>query len=246
MSMRRRWRLIASADIRHLLVSVRRLSGQSPPLGWCAGGATAAFLMCAGDAAAANVLLEARVRIAMTNPHTCDVTTSIALRLDRADDIEQRVQRLDGSQVELLGITGAVQAAPPRSIGVTEAFVLRFPNAGNARYEVRYRATQPDEWAYRCPVWLPAVAADGRSRNVEIEVTLPPAAEPTGGSFPAFQWQGATGRATLGHLPAFVRLPYAARGESRAPMRDLGRMMELLAIAMLVAGMALWVARRRR
>lgn len=245
--MRRRWRLIATAGIVHRLVPVRRRSRPSQGLRWRAGAvAIAACVMGGTSAAAANVLLEARVRIAMTTPRTCDVTTSIALRLDRAGDIEQRVQRLDGSQVEVLGITGAVEAAPARSIGVTEAFVLRFPDAGDARYEVRYRATQPDEWAYRCPVWLPAVAADGRSRNVEIEVTLPPAAEPAGGSFPAFQWQGGTGRATLGHLPAFVRLPYVAPGEPRAPMRDLGRMMELAAIAMLVAGMALWVARRRR
>jgi hypothetical protein len=243
--MGRRWRLIA-ADISPGLGPVRRPS-RPPGLSWCAGAmAIAAFVMGAGSAAAANVLQEARVRIAMTTPHTCDVTTSIVLRLDRAGDIEQRLQRLDGSQVELLGITGAVQAAPQRSIGVTEAFVLRFPDAGTARYEVRYRATQPDEWAFRCPVWLPVVPADGRSRNVELEVTLPPAAQPAGGSFPAFIWQGGTGRATLGHLPAFVRLPYVAPGESRAPMRDLGRMMELAAIAMLVAGMALWVARRRR
>jgi len=229
------------------LVAVRRLPPQLQRLRCCASVATvAAFVMCAGDNATANVLLEARVQIAMRNPHTCDVTASIALELDRAGDIEQRVQRLDGSRVELLGITGAQQTAPPRSIGLTEAFVFRLPGAGSARYEVRYRATQPDEWAYRCPVWLPTVAADGRSRNVEIEVTLPSAAEAAAGSFPAFQWDGGTGRAMLGHLPAFVRLPYAARGEPRAPMRDVGRMMELAAIAMLVTGMALWVVRRRR
>jgi hypothetical protein len=245
--MRRRRRLMMSAHIMRGLVAVRRRSPQLQGLRCCASVATvAAFVMCAGGNATANVLLEARVQIAMRNPHTCDVTASIALELDRAGDIEQRVQRLDGSRVELLGITGAVQATPSRSVGATEAFVLRFPAAGSARYEVRYRATQPEAWAYRCPVWLPAVAADGRSRNVEIEVTLPPAAEPGGGSFPAFQWHGGIGRATLGHLPAFVRLPYAARGEPRAPMRDVGQMMELAAIAMLVTGMALWVVRRRR
>jgi hypothetical protein len=182
----------------------------------------------------------------MGDPVTCDVTASIALTLDHGGEIEQRLQRLDGSRVDLLEISGAEQVAPPRPIGVTDALSIRFPTAGNHRYEVRYRVTQPDEWAYRCPVWLPAVAADGRSRNVQIEVTLPSAARPVGGSFPTFEWDGATGRATLGHLPAFVRLPYVAPGEPRRPMRDLGRMMELAALGVLLAGTVLWVARRRR
>ena len=202
-------------------------------------------MMYSGAICAADVLSGARVQIAMTDPLTCDVTASIALALDRGGDIEQRLQRFEGSRVELVGITGAEQAAPRRSIGVTEAFTLRFPGAGSYRYEVRYRVTQPDEWAYRCPLWLPTVAAAGRPRSVEIEVTLPAAAQPAGGSFPALQWEGGTGRATLGHLPAFVRLPYAAAG-GRAPMRDMGRLMELTAIGMLVAGTALWALRQRR
>jgi hypothetical protein len=203
------------------------------------------FAMDPAVAAAANRLAEARLRITMMDPVTCDVTASIAVALEQGGDIEQRLQRFEGSRVDLLGITGAEQAAPARSVGVTEAFALRFPAAGNHRYEVRYRVTQPEEWAYRCPVWLPVVAAD-RPRAVEIEATLPPAAQPAGGSFPAFQWDGGTGRATLGHLPAFVRLPYAAPGEQRSPMRDLGRVMDLVAIGMLVAGTVFWAVRRRR
>lgn len=197
-------------------------------------------------ALAADVLREARVRIAMADPVTCSVTASIAVSLDTGSDVEQRLQRLDGAQVELLAISGAERSAAPRTIGTTEALLIRFPTAGTYRYEVRYRVKQPDEWAYRCPVWLPAVAADGRSRNVAIEVVLPPDARPAGGAFPAFQWNGATGRATLGHLPAFVRLPYVAPGETRPPMRDLGRLMDLTAVGLLLGGTAAWVARRRR
>ena len=118
----------------------------------------------------------------MADAATCDVTASFAVALDRAGDIEQRLQRLEGSQVDLLEITGAEQGAARRSIGLTESFMLRFPNAGNSRYELRYRVRQPDDWAYRCPVWLPAVAAD-RPRNVEIEVTLPPALNPPADRF---------------------------------------------------------------
>lgn len=203
------------------------------------------LLTCPGVGLAANVLREAQVRIAMADPVTCEVTEAIALALDHGGDIEQRLQRLEGSRVELLRISGAEQTAAPRRIGVTEALVIRFPTAGDFRYEVRYRVRQPDEWAYRCPLWVPAVASDGRSRSVEIEVTLPPAARPAGWSFPAFQWTGGTGRITLGNLPAFVRLPYLAPGEARPPTRNLGRIMDVAAVGVLLAGTAWWIARRR-
>jgi hypothetical protein len=195
---------------------------------------------------AANMLQEARVRITMSDPVTCDVTLSGVIVLDGGGDVEQRLQRLDGSRVDLLGVTGAEQTAPPHRIGLTEVLVLRFPAAGSYPYEVRYRVTQPDEWAYRCPVWLPTVSTDGRSRKVQIEVILPPAAQPAGGSFPVLEWDRGIGRATLGHLPAFVRLPYAEPGQARKPMRDMGRLMDFAAIGMLIAGTLLWVVRRRR
>jgi hypothetical protein len=129
---------------------------------------------------------------------------------------------------------------------VTDALAIPLPGPGSHRYELQYRVVQTKEWAYRCPVWLPAVASDGRARSVDIEVTLPPAARPAGGSFPAFRWDGGTGRATLGNLPAFVRVPYVAAGESRPPVRDLGRTMDLVAVGVLLAGSAWWVVRRRR
>jgi hypothetical protein len=195
---------------------------------------------------ATDVLQDARVRIAITDPMSCDVTVSIGVALDVGRDVEQRLQRLEGSRVDLLGITGAGQAAPTRSVGLTEVLVIRLPNAGSQRYEVRYRVTQPDEWAYRCPVWLPTIAADGRSRNVSIQVTLPPGARPAGGSFPSFEWEGDIGRAILGHLPAFVRVPYMAPGQASRVPRDLGRMMDIAALAVLIGGTAVWAARRRR
>ncbi len=209
-------------------------------------GCIAIFLSLPSAAFGTDVLQDARVRIAMTDPVSCDVTLSIGVALDVGRDIEQRLQRLEGSRVDLLGITGAAPAAPPRTIGVTEVLLIRFPNAGSHRYEVRYRVRQPDEWTYRCPVWLPAIAADGRSRNVSIEVTLPPGARPAGGSFPSFEWEDAAGRAILGHLPAFVRVPYMAPGEGSPAPRDLGRMMDIAAIAVLLGGTAFWAARRRR
>lgn len=204
------------------------------------------FLGLTAVSPAADTLQEARVRIAMADPVTCDVTASFAVALDRGGDIEQRLQRLEGSGVHLLGITGVEQSTPPRTVGVTEVLVIRFPSPGTHRYEIRYRVTQPDEWAYRCPVWLPAIPADGRSRNVMIEVTLPPAALPAGGAFPGFEWEDGVARAVLGNVPAFIRLPFTTPGQASPAARDLGRIMDIAAVGVLVAGTALWAARRRR
>ena len=225
---------------------IRRFSRPSSGRRWSArAGVLAVLILGAAVGSAANELSEARVRIVMADAVTCDVTATFAVALDRDGDIEHRLQRLEGSHVDLLEITGAEQAAPARSIGLTESVTVRFPNAGSYRYELRYRVRQADDWAYRCPVWLPVVAAH-RPRAVEIEVTLPPDAQPASGSFPALLWSGGTGRATLGHLPAFMRIPYAAPGEPRSPTRDLGRTMDFAAIGILVAGTAVWVVRRRR
>ena len=206
----------------------------------------ALVLAAAPGAAAADVLQQAQVRIALTDAVTCEVVVSFAVALDRPGNVEHRLQRLDGSRLDLIGVTGASHVAPVRSVGTTEALTLSFPAAGVHRYEVRYRVAQSEQWAYRCPVWLPTVAADGRSRNVEIEVVLPPDARPASGTFPVLRWEGRTGRTTLANVPAFLRLPYEAPSETRRPPADLGRLMDIAAVGMLIAGTALWIVRRRR
>lgn len=216
----------------------------------CPRGLTAAFLFIAvwpAAASAESLLREARVRIAMIDPVTCLVTASIAVTLEGGGDIELQLQRLEGSRVELLEVSGAGTARSQRTMGATEALSVEFPGAGTHRYELRYRVVHPDRWAYRCPLWLPPVAGDGYSRDVELEVSLPPGARPAGGSFPAFDWdEGSSGRATLGNLPAFVNVPFIVPGEARQPARDIGRLMDLTAMGVLLAGTAWWVARRRR
>lgn len=210
------------------------------------GLAVVGVLACPGSAAAADVLNEAQVRIAVETPLTCSVTATLTVTLDAARDLEQRLQRVEGSRIEAVEIAGVETAAPPRRFGVTEVFTLRFASAGLHRYEVRYRATQPEGWAWRCPVWLPVIATDGRSRQIGIEVTLPPGARPAGASFPAFRWEERLGSATLGSLPAFVRTPYASPDEARSPGLDYGRAMDYVAAGVLLVGTAIWVIRRRR
>jgi hypothetical protein len=198
-----------------------------------------------GIASAADVLNEARVRIAMADPLTCAVTASFVVALAGGNTVEHRLQRLEGSRLELLEVTGATQGVS-RSVGITEALTVTLPGAGTHRYELRYRVVQPDAWAFRCPVWLPTVAGDGRSRSIEIEAVLPSDARAAGGSFPAFQWADGIGRATLANLPAFVRLPYVAPGETHSPTRDVSRLMDVTAVGVLIAGTVLWVIRKRR
>ena len=61
---------------------------------------------------------------------------------------------------------------------------------------------------------------------------------------PTFDWAGTIGSTRLGHLPAFVRVPYAADGES--PGWDIGRMMDAVAVLAFGAATAIWAWRARR
>ena len=66
---------------------------------------------------------------------------------------------------------GAAAVEPPRDIGRTRQLRLTAPEG--APYSLRYRVTQRDVRRYRCPLWLPTVAADGRSRRVRLAVAVP-------------------------------------------------------------------------
>jgi hypothetical protein len=109
-------------------------------------------------------------------------------------------------------------------------------------YALHYQVVQPAEGAFRCPLWLPTTPADGRSRAVRLTVTLPPGAQPSG-TMPAFSWQDGVGSATLGHLPAFVRVAYAADGEP-APW-SLARLMDGVSVGVLAVASLVWLRRAR-
>lgn len=189
--------------------------------------------------AAAPVLTGADARIAILSPTTCEVR--LALDVDGADAaaVEHRLEVLDGAVVRDLTVHGAA-AEPARTVGRTQALHLRLEAT---TYELAYRVEQPPAGRFRCPLWLPTAPADGRSRAVRLTVTLPPGAEPSG-TMPAFAWRNGVGTATLGHLPAFVRVPYAADGAA-APW-DLGRVMDGVSIGTLVVASLLWLRRTRR
>jgi hypothetical protein len=198
----------------------------------------ACVLAAASTLCAAPVLRSADLKITITSPTSCDVT--IALAIEGGSDIDHRIESFEGSRIELAAIRGARQVGDVRAIGRSQLLVLR-PDAGS--YEFRYRAVQPPGRADRCPIWLPAVPTDGRSRSVHLEVDLPAATTP-GTSMPAFTWTAAHGAVTLGHLPAVVRVPYTREGEARG--WGIDAMMDAVAMAVFAVATALWTWRARR
>ena len=200
-----------------------------------------AFVVCAlsaySSASAAPVLREADVEIVVTSSFACEVT--MTLTVEGASEIDHRVETFSGGGADLVELQGARPVGDVRSIGRTQSLVLR---PDQATYSFRYRARQPDDFADRCPIWLPAVPTDGRSRAVSIRIQLPPGSIP-GYSMPSFEWTGARGLTRLAHLPAFVRVPYATDGEAAG--WGIGRVMDAVAIFVFIAATAIWAWRRR-
>ncbi|MEZ5285766.1 MAG: hypothetical protein R2712_13355 [Vicinamibacterales bacterium] len=71
---------------------------------------------------------------------------------------------------------------------------------------------------------------------------LPEGASPVG-TMPALDWSDGEGRATLAHLPAFVRVPYADAGTARP--WNVGRLMDVVTIVTLLAASAVFAWRTR-
>jgi len=188
---------------------------------------------------AAPVLRSAEAAVRFSAPVTCDV----ALTVEVADavDVEHRLEVPEGTQVERLEVTAGQVIGEARDIGRTRS-VRVAPTAAGAPYTLRYRVTQAASRSYRCPLWLPTTPTDGRSRSIQLVVTLPEGAEASA-TMPAFAWTGPRGTATLPHLPAIVIVPFARAGEPRP--WDISRAMDLTALATL-AGSTAWFLRRRR
>ena len=207
--------------------------------------ASARHLACAGVAAwllavpatAAPVLAAADVRIAFSAPTVCAATLTLAV--SGATEVEHRLEALEGSRTELVEVGGGAQVGEVREIGRTLALVIR-PAA--ASYTIRYRVVQADDRPFRCPIWLPTAPADGRSRNVHLNVAVPDGTS-ANGTMPSFAWHGPDGAATLGHLPAFVIVPFAAAGGTRP--WDVSRVMDAAAVGTLVLASAVWLRRRQ-
>jgi hypothetical protein len=203
-----------------------------------AGLIAAGVLMASSVVLADPVVRSADLRIIVTSPRSCDVT--MVLAIDGGGDIDHRIEAFEGTHIELAAVRGARHVNGVRTIGRTHSLVLQ-PEAGS--YEFSYHAVQPADREYRCPIWLPAVPTDGRSRAVRLEVDLPVTATPAA-SMPAFTWTGAHGTTALGHIPAIVRIPYASPGEARG--WGINSIIDALAIAVFAGATAIWTWLARR
>jgi hypothetical protein len=191
----------------------------------------------AGQAHAAAVLIAADARIVFASPTSCTVVLTVSVT--GAAEVEHRLALGSGAAVALAGIEGADAVGAARDSGRTRAVIVR---PSQPEYTIRYAVTNAEGEAYRCALWLPTVPADGRSRNVQLHVQVPAGAVP-GGSMPGFAWTGERGEATLGHLPAFVRVAFAEAG-GRPPW-DVSRVMDLVTLLVLAVASALWLRRAR-
>lgn len=198
--------------------------------------------------AAGDQLRDARIDVAFTASRQCEVSATFTVEVDGRADIEHRLLTLDDVAVTLRGVEGAARVTgPPGASGNSRPLILSVDSAGAHEYTLRYQVVQPEAGAYRCPLWLPTTPTDGRSLPVAIAVTLPGGAEAGGGSLPAFAWEAGLGQARVGHVPAFIRVPFRAAGESAgAGPLNVTRLMDLVAITVLACGTALFAWRRRR
>jgi hypothetical protein len=201
----------------------------------------AAASACAAGARAeaAPLLRSAEVRVTIISPLVCEVLMTLAVD-DAAAEIDHRIEAFDGSRIDLVGLRGAGTVGERRTIGRTRSLVLR-PLART--YTIEYRVSQPAARRHRCPLWVPVVPADGVSRAVSIEIDMPSGTR-VSASMPVFSWTESRGVATMGHLPAFVRIPYHAEGQE--PPWEMARAMDLAALAFVVGATGLWAWRRRR
>ena len=186
---------------------------------------------------AVSVLRSADIRIVMRSADACDVTMTLAV--DGSSLIDHRIEAADESRIELSAVQGAIQPAAPQRVGRTLSLILE-PHT--REYELAYTVERLAS-QYRCPVWVPAVPADGRSRQVRISVELPSATS-AGTTMPLLTWQGTSGSTMLGHIPAFVRAPFAAHGDTT--IWDVSKTMDVLTLVVFAAASGIWVWRRRR
>ncbi|HXH06538.1 MAG TPA: hypothetical protein VNI83_08100 [Vicinamibacterales bacterium] len=170
----------------------------------------------------------------------CDV--AMALAVEGTRDIEHRLAVRPGTRLVHYDVSGADVMEPVRSVGSTLALRLRLGAGG--RYILSYRVQRDRAEEDRCPLWLPAVAADGRSRPVTLAVRIPPDRTAAGGEMPALAWHGRVGRSTLGHLPTFVRVALVPPGAARG--WGVTRVMDATAILAMAVATLWWVAARRR
>ena len=191
-------------------------------------------------ATAAPMVRSADVRVTFSSPTSC--TVELALSVNGHDmEVEHRVEAAPAGRVEIIGVDGASVVGDVRQVGRTRALLVR-PD-GNRPYTLRYTTDQPSDRAGRCPLWIPTVPTEGRAQAVRIVARIPEGATAVG-TMPAFTWSGGEGTATIGHLPAFVRVPYATAG-TPVPW-SIAAIMDAASLTTLAGATLAWMRLRRK
>src|SRR5262245_27864422 len=199
-------------------------------------------------AQSAAVLRRADIRVVLTSAHSCDVTADFTIDSKSPIEVIHRLQLFEGARADLVGVSGAgKEAGVPRVEGRTMVLGVAGGPAAQGPYSIRYGVTQPDTWQYRCPIWLPSTPTDGQGGSVRLQVEVPQGTVPTRGAFPAFSWSQSQGTARIGHVPAFVRVPFLEAGHDPGwwARQDLASLTDTTAIVVLVIGTVIWVWRSR-
>lgn len=209
----------------------------------CQAACLALAVLVPDPARAAALLTAAQADIRFLAAIECEValTVTVTGATDVTEAIEHRLELLEGASVRLVALERAVEARPAQDIGRTRTLVVA-PAAGAPQYVLRYRIQQARSRPGRCPIWLPTVPTDGRSRSVRVTIDLPDG-QTASGTMPTFAWQGTRGTAVLAHLPAFVIVPFADAGAPRP--WDIARVMDAVALASLAVASAVWLRRRK-
>lgn len=206
-------------------------------------------LLAASNAHARATLRQADATVKWIDAAQCTATMALRIETDAPALVDHRAIVYEGARIENVAVHGdGIQVETNHAIGRTQSLTVRLPQAGTFSYAIDYRAIEPAEWLYRCPVWLPVVPADGLSRNVHLAVDLPAGAQPVGAMLPRLTWRASgRGETTLGHLPAIVRIHFTRPGEpvQWSDTIDLVRLVDAAAIIALVAATAGWALGRR-
>jgi hypothetical protein len=192
----------------------------------------------------AATLTAMRATVVIPGSESCEVDVAFEVSSDRAGPVVHRLLVAEPAENVSFAVSGADFGTVARSgrtitlpIGVRE---------GATSYRVRYRVAMLGP--HRCPLLVPDAPTSGASRVVALDVQLAAGAQRLPGEFPAMVWSGDTGRATLGHVPAFVLVPHAAAGERPGVWEalDTRRLVDTSAVIFLVAASGIWLSRQRR
>jgi hypothetical protein len=210
-------------------------------LGVCA--ATLAGLPA--DAAAATVR-SARVSIVFS-PQACEVTSRLVIDTAEPEVVEHRLLLAQRSGLPEFVVVGAL-AGDSDTIGSTVRLPVSLTGSGRNEYTVRYRVALSNAAHGQCPLLVPAAPTDGISRAIRLEVDMPADATRLPGAFPALSWDERRGTVTIGHMPSFVRVPFATRGAALGWREtfDVRRAMDVSAVVTIGIATAAWAALRKR